>query len=474
MHPAMRITNRRGEVIGSVEEWGRLAAPASYKHWKPDRSAYELASAWSVGEGLAATQRVLSRCPALAGVEPQAAIAEAQTRFDAFSGPRNHDLLIRAGEVIVSVEAKADETFGETIGEYRAAANARRERGEGTKAPERLEGLLAALVPPGASAPDSLRYQLFSATAGALAEAQGARAAAVVIHEFVTPATSPAKRKANSADLRAFLMELFGAKPPRATEWCIGPFRVPGSDRIPGDVDLYFAKVVTTSFQRWTRKWLELAAYQGREVPDVDERIERIATLWSEPVPGDWRRGADERILDPAQRYCRTHSGDPRGEHRIEYEVLAATEPTTVLGSSLIDGVNAVPLARDEAGGRAGNVEADMLLLIGDGGGQRQLLVEVKVDADHAWYAVVENLRQLRLFEESEAAQAVFRERRSATGPLPVEGLVLGPEDFFAHSGRKQAAVRPAQRLIERMANVIRVRLATWDAAKRLVSEVPS
>src|SRR4051794_23394062 len=317
MHPAMRITNRRGEVIGSVEEWGRLAAPASYKHWKPDRSAYELASAWSVGEGRAAIQRVLSRCPALAGVEPQAAIAEAQTRFDAFSVPRNHDLLIRAGEVIVSVEAKADETFGETIGEYRAAANARRERGEGTKAPERLEGLLAALVPPGASAADSLRYQLFSATAGALAEAHGARAAVVVIHDFVTPATSPAKRKANSADLRAFLMELFGAKPPRATEWCIGPFRVPGSDRIPGDVDLYFAKVVTSSFQRWTRKWLELGAYQGREVPGVDERIERIATLWSEPVPGDWRRGADERILDPAQRYCRTHSGDPRGEHRI-------------------------------------------------------------------------------------------------------------------------------------------------------------
>src|SRR4051794_36282876 len=46
MHPAMRITNRRGEVIGSVEEWGRLAAPASYKHWKPHRSAYGLARAW--------------------------------------------------------------------------------------------------------------------------------------------------------------------------------------------------------------------------------------------------------------------------------------------------------------------------------------------------------------------------------------------------------------------------------------------
>src|SRR3954466_15157439 len=64
MHPAMRITNRRGEVIGSVEEWGRLAAPASYKHWKPDRSAYELASAWSVGEGLAPTPRGPSTFPA--------------------------------------------------------------------------------------------------------------------------------------------------------------------------------------------------------------------------------------------------------------------------------------------------------------------------------------------------------------------------------------------------------------------------
>jgi hypothetical protein len=476
----MTIANRHGVAIGSIEEWETLAAPASYKHWKPDRSAYELARAWLDGEGLAAVQRVLRNCvPAL---RPREIVAEAQTRFDAFGGPRNHDLLIVGDDVIVAVEAKVDEAFDRTLAKYRADAERRRAVGKGTNAPERLNGLLAALVAPGRAAPEALRFQLFSATGGALAEAsnRAAGTAVVLIHEFVTPLSNERKRADNAQDLADFLRELFGVHVPTAREWCVGPFRVPGSDRIPGDVDLYFAKAVTSTqasaFARWAHRWLELGRYTGRDVPDVDERSAAIEALWDEPVPGgEWKRGPDKRILDPAQRYCRTHGAGnrPRGEHAIEHDVLRET-PLACFGQPLVDGVNAVPLARDSGGGRSGNVEADMLLLVGEGDRRRQLLVEVKDNANDAWFALVENLRQLRLFADSEHAQAILRSRRPELGladDLPLEGVVLAPLAFFTGRGRKAAAVEPALELARRLQPKARIHLATWDPDARVVAE---
>ena len=58
-----------------------------------------------------------------------------------------------------------------------------------------------------------------------------------------------------------------------------------------------------------------------------------------------------------------------RGEYAVEYDVLDPLPDVTNpiwLEASLVDGVNAVPLAKDAGGGRSGNVEADMLLLVRD------------------------------------------------------------------------------------------------------------
>src|SRR4051794_22156244 len=149
MRADVSLTNRRGEAIRDLDAWGELAGPASYKHWKPLRSAYELARAWVDGDGAAAVRRALDANPDLTGFVPESAVAEAQTRFDAYGGPRNHDLLIHgtvdAGSVTVSVEGKADETFGQTVAQYAQAANAKRARGEGTNAPERLASLVPAI-----------------------------------------------------------------------------------------------------------------------------------------------------------------------------------------------------------------------------------------------------------------------------------------------------------------------------------------
>jgi hypothetical protein len=39
----MKLVNRNEVPIGSLDDWARLAPPASANHWKPGRSAYELA-----------------------------------------------------------------------------------------------------------------------------------------------------------------------------------------------------------------------------------------------------------------------------------------------------------------------------------------------------------------------------------------------------------------------------------------------
>lgn len=251
----MLITNRAGDEIHSFENWCVLAPPAAVIHWKPGRSAYELARAWTDGRGAAWVADTLALQPRLAGFRPERAIVEAQTRFDEHrGGPRNHDLLVvgtaEGRRVVVSVEAKADESFGETVAEYQAAAQRKLDKRVPTRAVDRLAGLVDALA--GHDTPTSgvleLRYQLFSATAGALAAAlsEGADHAVVFVHEFATMATTASKRAANDAALLAFLRALFGAEP-SGKRWCVGPFCVPGSDRIPDSTELWFAKTVDES-----------------------------------------------------------------------------------------------------------------------------------------------------------------------------------------------------------------------------------
>jgi hypothetical protein len=231
------------------------------------------------------------------------------------------------------------------------------------------------------------------------------------------------------------------------------------------------------SFSDWALEWIRIAKYPGATLPNVDGLINQIVKLWDQPIPGDcWRRGQDSRLLDPSRRYCRGNSAADakrRGEHKIEYELLHPNpdkREMRVFGARLVDGVNAVPLAKDATGGRVGNVEADMLLLVQDLDGRHHLeLIEVKDTADNAWFASVENLRQLRLLTESAETRRLFTERRPdlALPPdLPYVGLVLAPPAFFSGRGKKGNAVAPAQKLLDQMraAAGVEIRLATWES----------
>jgi len=230
-----------------------------------------------------------------------------------------------------------------------------------------------------------------------------------------------------------------------------------------------------TEFAQWRSRWFDQAKYQGRNVPEVDARIEALLDLWRVPVPGNWQRRVDSQLL--GQRYRRGDVGAPHsGEHRIEHEMLA--DPITdvsCMGAVVVDGINAMPLVRDETGGRNANVEADVLLLLRDGRSHRLALLEVKYDAGNPWYAAVENLLQVRLLSANREQRRLFHARGRVAlldEDLPVVGLVVAPLEYYRSPGQKSLAVQPAQQLHGRFRHELCVdlHLATWDAVARKVA----
>ena len=223
----------------------------------------------------------------------------------------------------------------------------------------------------------------------------------------------------------------------------------------------------SAAFRSWSQAWLELGSYPGAALPNAGERIDAILKLWREPVTGVFERTATDlpdRLL-AGPRYTRGDIGAPRnGEHAIEYEILGRHfDALTVDGARLVDGVNAFPLVRDTGGGRNGNVEADLLLLLHDASGFRLLAAEVKDAATNAWYAAVENLRQLRLIQDSGVPRELFARRNPSIDlprVLPIAGAVIAPPAFYTSDGQKVSAIPPARQLCA--AVPIDVRLMVW------------
>ena len=142
----------------------------------------------------------------------------------------------------MAVEAKADEPFGDTIEKTLSKANKRLEKASGSKGVERVKNLAAQF---GLSLEQqevlNLRYQLFTLTAAALAEAErrAAQRAIVIIHEYVTSLTSCEKRAQNASDLDCFLEMVFGRQYSLCNGMIVGPIVTNGMGK------LYYGKAQT-------------------------------------------------------------------------------------------------------------------------------------------------------------------------------------------------------------------------------------
>ncbi len=248
---AFHIISKDDNQIMSVDDWFQFAPPKMGEHhWKDGRSAKELAKSWfrsgtaGIPEEL---QRLLEGSAVTRGFVPELAIPEFVTRLDDFLGEhRNHDLVLVGvsdeNKVLVSIEAKADEPFGDEI--YRIKS-----RNPRSNVSKRIELLSRAIF--GRISDDDLgqlRYQLLTGIAGALIEAKNRKAdyAVFVLHEFVSSELDPAQVKGNAEDLDNFLRKMTGQKDFHLSSGQLAEIgHVPGSKFVPRGIPLSIGKVST-------------------------------------------------------------------------------------------------------------------------------------------------------------------------------------------------------------------------------------
>lgn len=249
---------KNGQVIESLEGWGERAGPKSKDQWVNGRSAMETARAWLEGgpAGLPPEVYALLESSEHFGIPSDwRAEPEVKLKFDDFRGEtRNSDLVIwardRLGPYVIGVEAKADEPFSQTVAEALNAALERSVANPNSRGVPRIEQLVRALLlPPLVSrAPDiaSLRYQLFTACAGVLAEAarQNCSRVVMLVHEFITPKTSDARHAANARDLDRFVARLSRGTDDSVSAGDLrGPYVVPGMPLFQNPAALFIGKV---------------------------------------------------------------------------------------------------------------------------------------------------------------------------------------------------------------------------------------
>jgi len=180
-------------------------------------------------------------------------LPEKITTLPEHNGGTNHDLLLFAdgpnGPAIVSIEAKVDEPFKESIGKY---WDRMRQSTTRSGVPKRIEALLS-LIFGSQARPDAepwreLRYQLLTAVAGTAIEAASrpaGTAAVLVVHEFRTEKIDPKKIAANGEDFQRFvgaiLLQPAGTVVPGQL---YGPVILPESTHLARKVDLFIGKAV--------------------------------------------------------------------------------------------------------------------------------------------------------------------------------------------------------------------------------------
>lgn len=248
----------KNKIIKDINDWFELCPPArGLKHWKDGRSAKELAKDWTINKGdpLLNILRNTEKFPGIKFIE---AAPEFESKFDNYRGKgRQHDLLVLGedndGELLIGIEAKADETFGEKIGKYYAEAQKKISNNINTNVAHRIDDLNKNLFG-NTNIKDivDLRYQLLHGIAGTVAEAKnrGIKRAIFVVSTYKSndpKLFNPVKHAENSKDLDEFVKYLSENKINKIVENKIeGPFKFKASKYLSSDLELYILKIETS------------------------------------------------------------------------------------------------------------------------------------------------------------------------------------------------------------------------------------
>lgn len=250
------MISKEGRPLTNLSEWGEFAGPKRPSQWKPNRSAMECARAWLSSdppELPSEIEEALKSHPDFGPVVSWTAEPEVRLRVDDRPGePRNTDMLLLAqdgaGEFLVAIEAKADERFDLPMRDVLVDAVEARLENPRSGGLARAVDLVTTLLGPreiGGMKLGALRYQLLTAAVGALREAEkrNIHRAVLLIHEFVTDATTDARHALNDADLFSWLKRVSrGRHLSVKSNSVIGPMDIPGPPLLSGPTRLYVGK----------------------------------------------------------------------------------------------------------------------------------------------------------------------------------------------------------------------------------------
>lgn len=234
------------DSIETIREWFFKCPPkGKEKHWKDGRSAKETAKHWvhTIPKPFFETLKDKEYSYELCS-------PEYVTKFDNYKGEgRNHDLLLIAKDkedkkIVISVESKADEPFGNSVKNTIEAAIDAKSKNANSRSLERIDELWMTLFGESIDRKSLLKYQLLTAVAGTIAEAkkQGSKTAYFLVQTFVEGVNN--KHQINKDDLDSFI-KYFSKSVYTNIEnnHILGPFSVSkGTDLIPDDIELFIGK----------------------------------------------------------------------------------------------------------------------------------------------------------------------------------------------------------------------------------------
>lgn len=243
--------------VTSLVEWETEAPPRNANQWADGRGALEVARAWLEGDSVDLPKELaaaLKRHDDFGKVSTWWGEPGANFAIDAVAGESaQFDLAIHAedaqGAYLSVVVARADQPFGETVGDTLAAAADACVTDPRSSELAGVVRLVTAMLGPrveGDPPLKDIRYGLLTACTGVLCEAErlGHPRALLLIHEFITDKSADEKLLRNAIDLSRFAKRLsHGAVNSVAAGTICGPFTVPGKPLVSASVALYIGKV---------------------------------------------------------------------------------------------------------------------------------------------------------------------------------------------------------------------------------------
>jgi hypothetical protein len=213
-------------------------------------------------------------------------------------------------------------------------------------------------------------------------------------------------------------------------------------------------------FTAWSGDWNNLKSRKGSR-NDIDDVLQQ------------WKKGPPVQVLGRVFPntigYRKNSKGEPKGEQKIEQQLLGRKgDPLRVhaISGSTVENLAIYPIFNNFAAAKItaeikGQIIADAFGILRVGSSFHPVSIEVKVDANHCWGAVVQNLQQVRFFRH---AGSTFRAKmlNHAGDFVPkgktlagAWGIVIAPLGYW----RAENRLKEAQTLLRTLTNTTKARI---------------